>query len=89
MKQPVYEKPEGRDAGELLTEEDEAEVELLTAVERVVAEEIVAGADEVLDVPVLDADVVDSEVLTAAEELPDGDEEEEEEEEEVVVLETT
>ena len=81
MKQPAYEKPDGSDAAELLTEEDETVVELLTAVERVVAEEVVTGADELLDELVLDAEVVDSEVLTAAEELLDD-------EEEVVVLET-
>ena len=81
MKQPAYEKPEGSDAAELLTEEDEAVVELLTAVERVVAEEVVTGADELLGVLVLDADAVDSEVLLAAEELLDD-------EEEIAVLET-
>ena len=81
MKQPAYEKPEGSDAAELLTEEDEAMVELLTAVERVVAEEVVTGADELLGVLVLDADAVGSEVLLAVEELLDD-------EEEVAVLET-
>jgi hypothetical protein len=81
MKQPAYEKPEGSDAAELLTEEDEAVVELLTAVERVVAEEVVTGADELLGVLVLDAGAVDSEVLLAVEELLDD-------EEDVAVLET-
>lgn len=66
MKQPAYEKPEGSDAAELLTVDEETVVELLvdellTRVERVVGEE---------------AEVDDSEVLTGADELLDDEEEE-------------
>ena len=66
MKQPAYEKPEGSDAAELLTVDEETVVELLvdellTKVERVVGEE---------------AEVDDSEVLTGADELLDDEEEE-------------
>lgn len=39
MKQPAYEKPEGRAAAEALTVEEETVVELLTTVDMVVAED--------------------------------------------------
>ena len=66
MKQPAYEKPEGSDAAELLTVDEETVVELLvdellTKVERVVGEE---------------AEVDDSELLTGADELLNDEEEE-------------
>jgi hypothetical protein len=67
IKQPAYEKPEGRDAA-VLTVEDEAIVELLTAVESVVAELVsVDELDELLsdeeEALVLRIDELDSELL--------------------------
>jgi len=75
MKQPAYEKPEGRDAAEALTVEEDTVVELLTMVESVVAEdaevddaEVLVGADELLD------DEEDEVIVLEADELLDDEE---------------